>query len=119
MAATVRMFTFSGIMTAPVASGSKQFSSDSIGLLKYPYLAAESIVATTVSAQETSQDLTPAGTELVFIQVQEGKAVHFEINSPNRSVSATVASPVLTGLGGTVFKVSAGWSISLLEHEIA
>lgn len=116
MAATCRMFTFSGLMTAPVASGSKNFSTDSVGLLKYPYLANETITASG-SAQSTASALSPNGVQVMLVQVQQGKAVHIEVNTPNRSVAATVNSPIVTG--DQIFKFGEGWSISLLEHELS
>lgn len=117
MAATCRMFTFTGLMTAPVASGSKRFSTDSVGLLKYPYNAKESIVANTSAAQSSSTDLSPDGVSILLVQVQQGKAVHIEINSPNRSTDATTESPVITG--DQHFSFGADWTVSLLEHTIS
>lgn len=118
MAATVRLFTFSGLMTAPVASGSMRFSTDSVGLLKYPYLANETITANTSAAQSTAAALsTSSEAKVLLLQVQQGKAVHVEVNNPNRSTAATVDSPIVTG--DQIIMFGSGWSVSLLEHEIS
>lgn len=116
MAATCRLFTFSGLMTAPVSSGSKQFSSDSVGLLKYPYMANETISATS-SAASSAAGLAPDGCKVLLVQVQQGKAAHIEINTPNRSTAATVNSPVITG--DVIFMFGENWTVSLLEHELS
>jgi hypothetical protein len=116
MAATCRLFTFSGLMTAPKASGSKDFSTDSVGLLKYPYAANETISATS-SAASSASALSPEGVKVLLIQVQQGKAAHFEINPPSRSTAATVDSPIVTG--DQIFMFGEGWTISLLEHELS
>lgn len=118
MAATVRLFTFSGLMTAPVASGSMRLSTDSVGLLKYPYLANETITANTSAAQSSAAALSASSeAKVLLVQVQQGKAVSIEINNPNRSTVATVDSPVFTG--DQIFMFGSGWSVSLLEHTIS
>jgi hypothetical protein len=115
MATTVRLFTFSGVVSAPRSSGDKAFATDTIGLLKYPYLAREAITAND-TAQSSASDLSPAGTEILFAQIQGGKAVHIEVNTPGRTATADASSPIITG--DVLFRFSAGWSVSLLEHEI-
>ena len=117
MAATCRMFTFSGLMTAPVAPGSGRFATDSVGLLKYPYLSSETITANTSAAQSTAAALAPAGSQVLLLQVQQGQAVHIEINPTNRTSTATVDSPIVTG--DQIFMFGSGWSVSLLEHTIS
>lgn len=113
MASTVRVFYHSGVATANVAAGTK-YATDSVALLKQPYLARASV---TVSGAAASVDAAPAGTKIAFIQVQEGKAVHYEVNPPNRSTEADTSSPILSG--ETQIEFGPGWSISFTEHTVA
>lgn len=114
MTATVRVFWHAGVTTAAVAAGTR-YSTDSVAMLKQPYLDRSAVTASTASA--TSSAAAPSNTKLAYVQVQEGKAVHYEINPPNRTTAADTSSPILTG--STQFECGPSWSISLLEHEIA
>lgn len=117
MATTVRVFTYSAIITAPVAASSGRFSSDSVGLLKHPYMGRDLIVATTGGAQATDPSMAPMGTSLIRIQVQPGgNAVHYELLPENNSgaiTQATTDSPHLDGDG--LFAFGPGWTVSILE----
>lgn len=115
MAVVVRMFSYTGLMTVPVASGSKRFSSDSVGVLKHPYAAREAVTAND-TAQSTTTALTPEGTECLFIQVAQNGAVHVELNPPNRAVNADTSSPIMSG--DNILCVGKNWTVSLLEAEL-
>lgn len=112
MTATVRVFFHSGLTTAKVASGTR-FTTDSVSMLKQPYLGRSAV---TVTGTAISSAAAPAKTEIAFVQVQDGKAVHYEINPENRTTSADTGSPILSG--STQFECGPGWSISFIEHEI-
>jgi hypothetical protein len=112
MATTVKVFYHSGISTAHVAAGTK-FASDSVSLLKQPYLSRWSA---TLSGSAQSSSAAPAGTKIAYIQVQEGKAVTFEVNPPNRSTEADTSSTTLSG--ETQIEFGPEWTISFAEHTV-
>lgn len=116
MSAVVRLYTYSSVLTAPVAPSSGRFSSDSVGLLKNRYLGRAMITADTIAAQSTTSDLSPDGTFLLQILVQPGKIVHYEVFPQGYSGSiteATTASPYVSGK--ELLHYGPGWTISLLE----
>lgn len=113
MSTTVRLFYHAGISTAHVAAGTK-LATDSIALLKQPYIARSSV---TVSATAASVDAAPPGTKIAYIQVEEGKSVHVEVNPENRTTDADTSSPVLSG--ETQIECGPNWSFSFLEHTVA
>lgn len=114
--ASVRIFTYAEIITAPVAASSGRFSSDSVGLLKQRYLGRDMVTVSTGGAVTTSANAAPTGTRLVQIQVDPGIVVHYEIFPEGYSGSvsaATTASPFISGT--TLFNFGPGWTISFLE----
>lgn len=113
MTATVRVFYHQGVTTATVAAGTR-FTSDSVAMLKQPYTAKDAVTVNASAAQSVAA--APNKTSIAYVQVQEGKAVHYEVNPENRSVAATTGSPILSG--STQLECGAGWSLSFLEHEI-
>lgn len=111
MAATVYVFFHSGLSTAHVAAGTR-YATDSVGLLKQPYIGRDDVNATSASA--TSSSAAPAGTKIAYVQVQEGKTVHYECNPENRSVDADTTSPFISG--STTFECGPGWTFSFFER---
>lgn len=114
MTAVVRVFFHSGVTTAPVAAGTR-YTTDSVAMLKQPYIARSAVTAVPGEAQSTSA--APSSTKIVFVQVQEGKAVHYEINPENRSTPADTSSPILSG--DTQFECGLNWTLSFREVETA
>lgn len=112
MTATVRCFYFSGVVQTPGVG--TRLATDSIQMLKFPWLDSDSKTVDTGTAQ--SIDAAPAGAKLLVVQVQAGKAVHIEINDPNRSTAANTGSFVISGEQS--FAVGEGWSASFLEHTV-
>ena len=114
MSAVVRVFYHAGLTTATVAAGTR-FSTDSVAMLKQPYIERASVTATDSAAQSVAA--APSKTTLAYVQVQEGKTVHYEVNPETRSVSADTSSPLLSGT--TQIECGPGWSFSFLEHVVA
>lgn len=110
MAAIVRIFWHTGLATAAVAAGTR-YTTDSVAMLKQPYVGRASLSVDSGAAAST--DPAPAATKIAFVQVQDGKAVHIEINPENRSVDADTGSPILSG--STQFEAGPRWTISVLE----
>jgi hypothetical protein len=113
MSATVRVFTHAGITSAKVDAGGGRFTTDSVFLLKQPYLGKETLTATTGTAVSSSRLTAPKGSSVLSVEVQPGKTIHYEINPSNRSVAATTDSPTLRER--TNFEFGPDWSISVLE----
>lgn len=109
MSATVRVFYFDSIVAAP--SVGKSYTTDSVGLLKYPYLSRASATVDTGTAGSVTA--APSGAKIVMVQVQQGKTVHMEINPPNRSTAADTGSPVVRG--DNTFAIGPDWYLSFLE----
>lgn len=118
MSALVRMFAHTSIVTAPVHPGSGRYSTDSVGILRQPYVARQSITATTGSAQTTSANLTAnAAVKLLSVQIQPGKTVAIESLPPNRTgVEADADSPRYSG--DVLIECGHGWQFSLMEIEV-
>lgn len=114
MTAAVRVFFHAGVTTAAVAAGTR-YTTDSVAMLKQPYVGRASVTAVTGEAQSTSA--APNGTKIAYVQVQEGKAVHYEINPENRSTPADTSSPILSG--STQFECGSNWTLSFREAENA
>ena len=117
MTAVVRIFTYSEVITAPVAASSGRFASDSIGLLKGRYLGRDMVTASTGAAVATaSSAASNTNVKLVQVQVEPGKIVHYEIFPEGHSgaiTEATTASPFTSGT--QLFSFGPNYTISLLE----
>jgi hypothetical protein len=112
MAAVVRIFTYSEVITAPVAASSGRYSSDSIGLLKNPYLTSDQIEATTAAAVSTAL-ASNTSVRLVQVQIEPNKIVHYETVPAGQARTATTASPFISGT--VLLSFGPDWQLSLLE----
>lgn len=117
MTAYVRLFTHSKLLPAPVSNAGGRFSSDAVMQLKQPYIAKERLEANTGAAVASSAALsTEENGKLLFIQVQAGKTIHYEvIPDGHAAVSASATSPTLSG--DTLLEFGRGWTISVLESS--
>lgn len=117
MSVTVRCFAHHGLVALPISNYSGQMSVNAAFSLTYPYLARQTIVADSVPIS-SQQDLAPRGTQILRIEIQQGKVVHFEITPAGYEPRiATVESPRLAGRDQLPF--GEGWTISVLEGAIA
>jgi|GEM_PF-4453855 len=117
MAALVRCFTYSCISSAPINAASGVYRTDSVSLLKQPYLARQAVIATTSSAQSTGEALSPRGTTILHVEVEPGATVAYEINPPGRATPADASSPRVSGASN--FEFGVGWTVSFLEIPVA
>lgn len=114
MTAIVRVFSHPSLITAPSSSAGGRFASDSVGLLKQPYIGNEKITVDSITPATTLAASAPSGTGIVFVQVQSGKTVHCQVSPANIDpVAATTSSPVLSG--DTVLNFGPQWRLSFLE----
>lgn len=116
MTATVRVYYHSSVTTAPVDAASGRYSTDSVPLLKQPYLGREVLSATTSGEVRTAG--APAGTRLARIQVQEGKTATFEVDPGiNRAQEADDLSPTISG--EQIVECGPGWKFGFKEYVVA
>lgn len=122
MSFNVRLFGHAGLSRMKVLSAT-QFSSDSVYQLALPYLWASGALAsngaTPVSYTNTS---IPAGqtldtTDVLRVEVADGNSIRYEVNPPNRNVTASASSPILTGRDQ--IKFGAGWTFSFIDASTA
>lgn len=113
MTAIVRVFCLSGIHVAPTVSGTN-LTYDSVQLLRLPYLGRDSLSCDTSTVDSSEAASAPTGTNLAYVQVQSGKAVHYELTPQGQDLrTADTDSPVLTGNATLIF--GAGWRIQVKE----
>lgn len=116
MTAIVRISTYSGLITAPVAAGSGRFSSDSVGLLKQPPEGIETLTASTGAAVSSDSAKATRATRLILVQVQTGKVVHYAVTPQGQDEHvATTSHPTISG--EVVIQFGDGWTISVLENS--
>lgn len=122
MAFNVRLFGHAGLMRMKVLNA-HQLNTDSVYQLAQPYLWA--------SGPLTSNGATPVGftntnlpsgqttdnTDLLRIEIPDGAAIRYEVNPPNRSISASTNSPILTG--NNQIKFGSGWGFSFIDASTA
>lgn len=118
MTASVRAYTHSGVQAMPVASYGGQLATNGQFSLRQPYLHKQVLSASTGSSVETTAATLAPSTDqnvkLVFVQVQPGKRVHYEITPYGQDLrSATSDSPIL--LNDTILVFGPGWTLSVLE----
>lgn len=119
MAFSVRIFGHDGLSRMKVlGSGAGQFSSDSVFQLNLPYLWAATLTTNGTTPVSSTVAPTPAGktqdpTDILRIEVPDGQAIRYEVNPPNRSINASVNSPIMDGRNQ--IKFGAGWTISIID----
>ena len=113
MSINVRIYSHAGLSMPKVNAGSGRYSTDSLFVLKQPYLAGEVLVAD-VAAVTSSANTTPTGANLLHVQVAPGGRIHYEITPTNQTLRvATTSSPVLEG--NTQLECGPGWRLSVIE----
>lgn len=113
MAATVRLFSHSGLWTAPSVAGS-DLAYDSVKHLKQPPIGRATLNCTPTTADTSSETAAPDKTKICFVQVEAGKSVYYEIIPPGFPlVEASSNSPILSGQ--STFEFGPGWRLSVKE----
>ena len=111
MSIAVRVFAHKGLSAMPVQS--QQYTTSMVAHLDQPYLASEVLTVTDTAAVSTAEATAPNSTRVLFVQVQDGGRIYYEVNPPNRGVDATTSSPV--GRGDFTLQWHQGWTLSVLE----
>lgn len=113
MTVNVRMFVTDAVVTAPVTSGGG-LSYDSIQLMKFPYIG-RALLQPDTNTPATSDPVVSANREsrLLFVQVDPGKAVYYELTPAGRSpIVADANSPIMRG--DNMLNFGPGWVLSVL-----
>ena len=93
MSFSLRLFGYKGMVQTAVIEP-KQYSSDNAFMLTQPYLWAQNL-ATNGATPVSSAINIPDSAGLVLVEIPLGQSVRYEINGGNRSVAASVNSPIL------------------------
>jgi hypothetical protein len=114
MAATVRVFAHSGLIASPVRNANLAQSVEGLLTLTQPYLAGESLSASTGAAVASASATAPSGTTLLRMEIQAGKTIAYEVTPQGQDLrSATSASPYAEGR--VTLSFGPGWRVSVLE----
>ncbi|HSV24362.1 MAG TPA: hypothetical protein VLJ17_15205 [Xanthobacteraceae bacterium] len=113
MTVSVRIYGHTGLEQL-VMPTPRQFTGDTVFVLVQPYVFQENLTAGAVAVSSTSN--SDSRVRLLRIEVQDGGAIRYEINPPNREggvVVANVNSPILSGHDNFYFRQ--GWSLSVID----
>ncbi|MCV0371737.1 hypothetical protein [Filomicrobium sp.] len=114
MTAVVRCFAIDGLVQIPIAS-SAQLATNSSYVLKFPYLANETLSVDSAVSSSESLSANPY-TRALRVEVDDGAVVHFEVSPKGAPLrTATTDSPTLEGKELLTF--GAGWVVSFLEKS--
>lgn len=115
MTVEVRLYTYAGLISAPIAAGgSKRPDNDSLLLLTQPYMGGEVFSSTAPTAVTSAAATAPAKTTLAQVQIEDNKAVHYEVTPAGQTLrTATTSSPLLKN--DAIISFRAGDRLSVLE----
>ena len=92
----VRVLGFRGVQQIPLIN-SRQFSSDSVVQLVYPYEFSQVLVVAGGGGPVSSAADPGKNTQILRIEVPDGQTIRYEINPPGRAVAAGPQSPAYRG----------------------
>lgn len=115
MTASVKLFTYDGVVAMPVGSDNGQLVQHTGFMFKERYKARETLTASTGAAVSSAAALSAnAGIRLLRVQVETAKRVHYEVTpSGYEGVNADTSSPIISEDENIQF--GQGWTISFLE----
>jgi len=108
----VRVLGFRGVQQIPLIN-SRQFSSDSVMQLVYPYEFSQVLVVAGNGGPVSSAADPGKSTTILRIEVPDGQTIRYEINPPGRAIAAGANSPSLSGKDQFAFNV--GWTVSIAD----
>lgn len=115
--AVVRIFGYKGVARIPITNDGGTAGEDSILVLDQPYLWNQLVttgatsVLSTVASVPSGHTIDP--TKLLRVEVPDGSSVRYELSVNSNTVTATAASPLLTGRDQILF--GPGWTIALID----
>ena len=114
MTTIVRIFAHSGLVKSPIAPGVGATTETSANL-KLPPEGREKLTVDQYTAVHSKETTAPGPTRLLFIQVQDGRRVHFEVTPENREIVPADDSSMVVS-GERIIQFGPGWRISFLEN---
>lgn len=114
MTANVRIFIFSGTVTANVAAGNR-LSVDSVQLLKWPEQGRDALTCDTGISDTSDPAQAPRDTSLAYVQVDPGKVVAYEVNPDGHVPRTPTAGGSPRMSGDTMIQFGPGWTLSVVE----
>jgi hypothetical protein len=115
----IRIYGYIGILHAPV-NDPRQDIEESLNVLYQPYefgMTALSNGAIPVTLGPSGFPLYADYSQILHIEVPNGRAIRYEINPVGRSVAASSNSPILTG--SQCIEWGPGWSLSFIDAATA
>lgn len=113
MTAAVRCFAFAGVVGIPRVGGN-DLTFAVVQCIRYPLLGRDLLSVDTGTADSTEESAAPAGTAGLWVQVQAGKRIRFEITPASQTLLVPDStSPEL--IGETQFQFGPGWRFSAIE----
>lgn len=112
MTAIVKIFTYKG-MTSLKKISETNHNDDGVFVVKEPYIGSEKVTVESTAISSTAAT-AGTGTNVVRVQVEDGKKVAYEVNAGSRAVDASVdTSPVITG--ENYIECAEGATLSFIE----
>lgn len=118
MTATVHIFTFAGLTTAPVVSGDR-YSTDSIQYLKEPILGRDKLECDEGAADASEHAASPTAAKVAYVQVEPGKTVYYEITSDNMDALVEANDTSRYAAGNFTLQWGSNWRLSVKEKPTA
>ena len=113
MSATVRCFAFAGVIGLPRVGGN-DLTLSIIQCIKFPLLGRDLLTVDTSTADTTDATAAPNFTAGLWLQVEPGKLIRFEITPEGQDLlTAGSTSPELSG--ETQIAFGPGWRFSAIE----
>lgn len=113
MTVSCRIFGHTGIEQI-IMPKPRQYNSDSVFTLVQPYVFKENLTAGAVAV--SSAPYADDRVRILRVEVQDGGAIRYEVNPPNREggvLAAGVNSPILSGHDQFYWRT--GWSLSVID----
>lgn len=113
MTTAVHCFAFAGVIGIPRVGGN-DLTFAVVQAIKFPLLGRDLLSCTTGSADASEVSAAPAGTAALWVQVEQGKRIRYEVTPAGQTLlTADATSPVLSG--ETQLQFGEGWRLSVLE----
>jgi hypothetical protein len=113
MTTAVHCFAFAGVVGIPRVGGN-DLTFAVVQAIKFPLLGRDLLSCTTGAADTSEASAAPAGTAALWVQVELGKRVRYEVTPAGQTLLvAGATSPVLAG--ETQIQFGQGWQLSVIE----
>lgn len=118
MTAIVHAFTFSGLTVAPVVGGDR-YSTDSVQYLKEPVKGRAKLECDESTSAATDFSVSPIGSAVLYVQVDPGKTVYYEITPDNVSDLVEADDTSRYAAGNFTLMWGSNWRLSVKEKPAA